>query len=117
MEMITRTEYDAGGKLLLHFRRCPACGKPHELKVDQVAFENWSDGVKSLEEAFPDLTPAERELFITAMCGECWDEMPTEEDEAVAEACPHEKPEGWHCEDKSCPNYSGRFHKRKGNKE
>ncbi len=77
--MIIDTEYMQGNKLRVTFRACPVCKKTHQLTVDYYAFENYMDGFKSLEDAFPELLPAERELFLTAIDGKCY---PKEEIEA-----------------------------------
>ncbi len=79
MEMITGTEYLPGDKLLLHIRPCPSCKKTHELTVNQYAFEKWADGILTAQEAFPEKTPAERELLLSAIDGVCFADMPEEE--------------------------------------
>jgi hypothetical protein len=78
--MIIGTEYLPGNKLRVTFRKCPSCDKTHQLTVNEYEFENYMDGVKSLEKAFPYLTPAERELFLTAIDGECFRKMASAEE-------------------------------------
>lgn len=75
MEMIIGTEYLPNDMLLVKFRACPSCGKPHELTVNYYAFERYMDGVQELGQAFPELTVAERELFLTAIDGKCFKKM------------------------------------------
>jgi hypothetical protein len=79
MEMIIDTEYLSNNKLRVTFRACPVCHETHQLTVNYYAFEDYMDGFKTLEEAFPGLLPAERELFLTAIDGKCY---PKEEIEA-----------------------------------
>jgi hypothetical protein len=82
------------GKVRLIFRSCPCCGESHDLIVDMYKFEQWVDGNLPIQKAFPDLTPAERELFLTAIDGECFRNMPKEEDEedAIHQNNPGEEP-------------------------
>jgi hypothetical protein len=80
-EMITGYEYGLGDNLILNIRPCPSCRQPHQLIVNVYAFEKWVDGILSLEKAFPDLPPAERELLLTGIDGTCFKNMPKEEDE------------------------------------
>jgi hypothetical protein len=80
MEMIIRTDYAAGNQLIVTFRACPSCGVQHKLTVDEHEFENYMDGVKTLADAFPDLLPSERELFLTAIDGECYSQMSSEKE-------------------------------------
>jgi hypothetical protein len=80
MEMVISTQYVQGNKLLVTFRPCRSCKQTHELTVDEFAFENYMDGVKSLQEAFPELTAAEHELFLTAMDGACYEKMADQEE-------------------------------------
>jgi hypothetical protein len=80
MNIVTSYKYGING-LELTIRPCPSCGLPHQLTVDQYAYENWLDGIHSIQEAFPDKTPAERELLLTGICGSCFSKMPSEDDE------------------------------------
>jgi hypothetical protein len=80
-EMITGYEYGKGETLILTIRPCPSCRQSHKLTVNQFAFENWADRFASLEEAFPELTPAQRELLLTGIDGECWDKAVPEGDD------------------------------------
>ena len=49
---------------------CPFCGKETEFVVDKDKFEKWDNG-ELVQKAFPNLSPEQRELFITEMCYEC----------------------------------------------
>ena len=59
-------------------RTCPFCGKPHSIEVDTRDLEDGMamyDRGAMMQDAFPNLTPDEREFFMTGMCPKCWDEM------------------------------------------
>ena len=56
--------------------RCCVCDKVHELKVvEEDAMEYFSPNRRFIQDLFPYLTPSERELLVSNMCGECWDKM------------------------------------------
>jgi len=58
--------------------KCPFCGKESVFDVDK---ETWYKGEQAykngalIQNAWPTLSPAQRELLITGMCEECWDNM------------------------------------------
>jgi hypothetical protein len=79
MEMVVDIDYLPDTKLLVTFRPCPSCGKNHQLTVGQHAFKNYMNGDKNVLDAFPELLPAEHELFLTAIDGDCWKTMFKEE--------------------------------------
>jgi hypothetical protein len=83
--MVTDLDYLPGNRLKLKIRACPECGIRHELVVGLYDYEKWADGQASVQEAFPDLSPAERELLLTAIDGDCFAAMPSEEDEGEPE--------------------------------
>lgn len=55
--------------------RCRICNRVFPLIVDLNDYEFFNTGAVKVQHAFPYLSPAERELFITETCGECWDDM------------------------------------------
>lgn len=55
---------------------CRMCRKTHPLKVrveDYLTFD--SPDRPHIQDIFPYLTPAERELLISGTCEECWNKM------------------------------------------
>ena len=55
-------------------RTCPMCGKETSLELtkDEVGrYEYYLSGAPLLQEAFPNLTPSEREFLKTGYCPEC----------------------------------------------
>ena len=51
---------------------CPICSKITEVEVEFDDYCAWKyDGVKA-QNAFPYLTPSERECLISGICDECW---------------------------------------------
>lgn len=53
---------------------CRKCKKKTVLTVDLGDHMLYVSGALLIQDAFPYLTPAERELFITEVCGDCWSE-------------------------------------------
>ncbi len=68
--------------------RCEECGRVFTIDVDVSHLNDWEkmlDGKierKCIQDVFPELTPAERELhFQSRICGTCWDEMFSDEED------------------------------------
>lgn len=53
---------------------CVNCGLPVEIEADAQDYRDWQNG-KLAQDAFPYLTPGEREMFISRICDTCWDSM------------------------------------------
>lgn len=54
-------------------RPCPICGKTNEVVVRAADYKAWQAGVLA-QNAFPYLSPDEREMLISGICGRCWGE-------------------------------------------
>lgn len=57
---------------------CPVCGKSHELRVNHEALERYMYEGVLVQNAFPELSPEERELLITGIDAACWIDTFTE---------------------------------------
>ena len=55
-------------------RNCPFCGKYWEVEVSEADYWNWKNG-ELVQNAFPYLNANDREIFISGICSECWDNM------------------------------------------
>jgi hypothetical protein len=60
--------------VLVECPECMMCGKSAELEVDDAALAAWRRDTH-IQDAFPDMTPDERELLITGTHPKCWDAM------------------------------------------
>jgi hypothetical protein len=58
--------------------KCFVCGNQSILDVPHEGFDLWDAGA-FVQDAFPTLTPGEREMLITGTHPECWDKMFAEE--------------------------------------
>lgn len=54
--------------------QCKVCANVYDVKVNKVDFGNWQSG-ELIQNAMPYLSPGERELFITGICGDCFEKM------------------------------------------
>jgi ribosomal protein L37AE/L43A len=54
--------------------QCPFCGKRHTVMVDELAYHAYLDGMKA-QNAFPNLTAAQREQIISHLCPKCIEQM------------------------------------------
>jgi len=55
-------------------KECIFCKNKVEVKVKESDYENWKKG-SHIQDAFPYLKPDEREIFISGICGKCFDNM------------------------------------------
>jgi len=53
---------------------CRVCHKDRSVDVPVEGYLRWRSG-ELIQDALPSLSLAERELFISGTCGECWDRM------------------------------------------
>jgi len=66
---------------ILCITTCPFCQSQNEVKVTKAAFEAWQRG-EYVQNAFADLSAAERELLKTGMCDDCFPKPPKEDADA-----------------------------------
>ena len=63
--------------------KCPFCGAVTKLKVHPVSLEAYKNGALA-QDAFANMTPAEREVLISGLCMKCQEDIfkePEDEDE------------------------------------
>lgn len=53
---------------------CPFCGESHDVLVNEDDYYDWKDG-KLAQDAFPYLPADEREMLISGICPDCWNQM------------------------------------------
>lgn len=66
------------------YKLCMVCGKESEVHVDQEGFIAWQNGTK-VQDAFPNMTPCDREILITGTHPNCWKVL-FDDDESFQEA-------------------------------
>ena len=52
--------------------QCWKCSNEHIISVEQSDHDDWQNG-QLIQDALHYLTDDERELLMSATCGECWD--------------------------------------------
>ena len=53
---------------------CPKCGDKIKVEIEGRQLHNYHNN-SMIDEVLPDLTPEDRERFITGICPPCWDKM------------------------------------------
>ena len=59
---------------------CPVCDKDHDVQVEELGYHNYIAGMH-IQKALPNNTAEEREMLITGICGKCWDELFSEDED------------------------------------
>lgn len=63
-------------------RKCPECGRATVTHVESQSLWDYEHQNIHVQRAFPYMSPEEREaIFMTGICGPCWDRLFPEEDE------------------------------------
>lgn len=66
---------------LLITKVCITCGQVVDILVNKEDYDLYKQGIVKVQDAFPYLKPAEREMLISGICGDCFDAMFTNEEE------------------------------------
>ena len=53
---------------------CPICGCEHELAVDFEQYLTYQSG-ELVQDAFPHMSPTDRERFVSGLCPDCQEEV------------------------------------------
>lgn len=53
---------------------CPICGREHELIVDFEQYLEYQSGAL-VQDAFPHMSPTDRERFVSGLCPDCQEEV------------------------------------------
>lgn len=59
---------------MLYTTNCIRCGKLYQFEVPNEGYKRWLEG-ELIQKALPMLTPDQRELMISGICGKCFDKM------------------------------------------
>tara|TARA_B100001559_G_scaffold180437_1_gene151025 strand:- start:77 stop:304 length:228 start_codon:yes stop_codon:yes gene_type:complete len=55
--------------------RCELCDKEQAIIADKNDILAWMTGEKYIQDALSYLSAADREMFISKTCGDCWDKL------------------------------------------
>lgn len=59
----------------LFARRCPTCRKVQEVTVEMDDYNRWFRQAGLVQDIFPYLTAAQREIFQSGICEPCWEKV------------------------------------------
>lgn len=62
-------------KELVYEVTCMKCTTTYVFDVSTKQDEELDEGKKKIQDIFPELSPDERELFLSGICGTCYDKM------------------------------------------
>ena len=68
-------------RVLVESRKCPFCSSSEYFEADWELFSEWVCGMGYIQDALPNLTSQDRERFLSGICGECWHEHFSEDDD------------------------------------
>lgn len=60
---------------------CPHCHRVIELPLKERELLAWNPNETYVQTQFPQLTPSQREMLLSGLCEECWNEIFNDEDE------------------------------------
>jgi hypothetical protein len=62
-------------------KACVECGNVIEFDVRAEDYDLWKEGYVLVQDALWYITPDKREMLLSGICGDCWNEMFSEENE------------------------------------
>ena len=54
---------------------CTDCHEPYEVKMTEAQYHRILIGDGCIQNIIPEVSPDLRELFVSGMCGKCWDKL------------------------------------------
>ena len=54
---------------------CPYCNGTNDVTVSLPAYIRWNREGELIQNAFPELSPDDREQLMTGICPECWEKQ------------------------------------------
>ena len=55
--------------------QCNGCGQTFLIKMTKEQYDRVMDGKEAIQAVLPDHTPGERELFLSGLCDDCFNEL------------------------------------------
>lgn len=63
-----------GNSVFIKTTACVVCGKEHEFTLDNEKYVRRQYG-EHIQNVFPELSAADREILISGTCDPCWDKL------------------------------------------
>lgn len=76
-----RVQITIYGNTVFYNVKCIECNSVYELELPVDSFCDWYYGNTLIQNAFPFLPKAKRELMISGICPKCWNKMVNDIDE------------------------------------
>ena len=54
---------------------CVYCGRSVTVTIEEELFDKWRKGYEAIQDIMPDVSPDDREIFISNICGSCFDKL------------------------------------------
>jgi len=67
-------EFVSDSSRVLLVRACPVCSEEQKITGTRAGLDAYLQGA-FVQDAFPTLTPDQREVLVSGTCAECWAEM------------------------------------------
>ena len=61
--------------------KCPHCSKINNIYMSKKKYDEYINQKDLIQNIFPDITPQEREILISGICPDCWNEIFSNNDE------------------------------------
>lgn len=68
---------------MIYTRFCRSCKKRVDIEMSLEQLKELTYGVKNIQEIFPTHTPEQREILISGICGDCFNELFSVEEEEL----------------------------------
>lgn len=72
--------------------KCVKCNKEVDVYFTKDELDKWTSGEYNIQDCFPNLTPGEREMFLSGICDDCWNALSIDEmNELIMNECDPEE--------------------------
>ena len=58
--------------------KCTMCDEPQELNISEIQYQDWRlnrESLPPIQDHFPELTDDQRDLLISGVCEDCFDQL------------------------------------------
>lgn len=55
--------------------KCKICGKEHKFDITKEQFNKYANKEDLIQNIFPEISSELREMFISRICPDCWNEI------------------------------------------
>ena len=66
-------------------KKCICCGKEFIFNVTDEQYNNYINQTDLIQRIFPEIRPDKRELLISGICGECFDDIMYDDEDVMCD--------------------------------